>query len=92
MLNLKEDKYKLIQEKKVNYSDLNTLKKQFRKSNVELFFDSSTGLFHGESQGIPFNGRFDIKKTSAGILKGFSYKVELAYLSYSELDEKNDLI
>jgi hypothetical protein len=61
--------------------DLAELKKQWGKSKIQIEIDFKTGEFHGFYKKIAFSGNYDIQKVTSGLVKGFNYKVELAYLT-----------
>lgn len=61
--------------------DLAELKKQWGKSKIEIEMDFKTGDFKGLYKKTAFSGKYDIQKVTSGLVKGFNYKVELAYLT-----------
>jgi hypothetical protein len=61
--------------------DLAELKKQWGKSKIEIEMDFKTGDFKGFYKKKAFSGKYDIQKVTSGLVKGFNYKVELAYLT-----------
>ncbi len=57
------------------------LKKDARKSKIQLEIDFETGNFKGKYRDNAFQGNYTIEHTSAGFTKGFFYRVSLGGLS-----------
>lgn len=72
------EKYRLLDR---SSEDLAELKKQWGKSKIELEIDFKTGAFTGMYKKTAFSGKYDIQKVTSALVKGFNYKVELAYLT-----------
>ena len=72
------EKYRLLPK---STEDLVELKSQWKKSKIEIEMDFKTGEFKGFYKKTPFSGKYDIQKVTSGFVKGFNYKVELAYLN-----------
>jgi hypothetical protein len=72
------EKYRLLN---TSSEDLAELRKQWGKSKIELEIDFKTGDFKGFYKKTAFSGKYDIQKVTSGLVKGFNYKVELAYLT-----------
>ena len=72
------EKYRLLN---TSSEDLAELKKQWGKSKIELEIDFKSGYFKGLYKKTVFSGKYDVQKVTAGLVKGFNYKVELAYLT-----------
>lgn len=70
--------YRLVSSVSENVEDL---KKDARKSKVQLEMDFETGNFKGKYRETDFQGSYSIEHTSAGFAKGFFYRVSLAGLS-----------
>jgi hypothetical protein len=73
-----EPYYKLVSSISENAEDL---KKEVRKSKVQLEMDFETGDFKGRYIDTDFHGNYIIEHTSAGFAKGFYYRVSLGGLS-----------
>lgn len=83
------EKYRLLPK---STEDLVELKSQWKKSKIEIEMDFKTGEFKGFYKKTAYSGKYDIQKVTSGFVKGFNYKVELAYLTKdgsenSKLDE-----
>lgn len=72
------EKYRLLPK---STEDLVELKSQWKKSKIEIEMDFKTGDFKGFYKNTAFSGKYDIQKVTSGFVKGFNYKVELAYLT-----------
>jgi hypothetical protein len=72
------EKYRLLD---TSSEDLAELKKQWKKSKIGIEIDFKTGEFKGFYKKTAFSGKYDIQKVTSGFVKGFNYKVELAYLT-----------
>ena len=72
------EKYRLLPK---STEDLVELKSQWKKSKIEIEMDFKTGDFKGFYKKTAFSGKYDIQKVTSGFVKGFNYKVELAYLT-----------
>ena len=72
------EKYRLLSKSTENLADLKML---WNKSKIEIEVDYKTGDFKGFYKKTAFSGKYDIQKVTSGFVKGFNYKVELAYLS-----------
>jgi hypothetical protein len=72
------EKYRLLPK---STEDLVELKSQWKKSKIEIEMDFKTGEFKGFYKKTAFSGKYEIQKVTSGFVKGFNYKVELAYLT-----------
>ncbi|WP_255077206.1 hypothetical protein [Lacihabitans sp. CCS-44] len=72
------EKYRLLPK---STEDLVELKSQWKKSKIEIEMDFKTGEFKGFYKKTAFSGKYDIQKVTSGFVKGFNYKVELAFLT-----------
>lgn len=72
------EKYRLLTK---STEDLAELKSQWKKSKIEMEMDFKTGEFKAFYKKTVFSGKYDIQKVTSGFVKGFNYKVELAYLT-----------
>ncbi|HLO42990.1 MAG TPA: hypothetical protein VK175_01580 [Leadbetterella sp.] len=78
VITMPTEKYRLLN---TSSEDLAELKKQWGKSKIELEIDFKTGEFKGFYKKTAFSGKYDIQKVTSGFVKGFNFKVELAYLT-----------
>jgi hypothetical protein len=72
------EKYRLLNTSSEDFAEL---KKQWGKSKIELEIDFKSGDFKGMYKKTAFSGKYDVQKVTSGLVKGFNYKVELAYLT-----------
>lgn len=84
LITMPVEKYKLLAKPS---EDLIELKKLWDKSKVAFEMDFSTGEFKGVYKKKSYSGKYDIQKVSSGFVKGFNYKVELAYLGTDESED-----
>jgi hypothetical protein len=84
VITMPTEKYKLVA---IQSEGLAELKKQVGKSKVEIEIDFKSGDFKGVYKKVAFAGKYDIKKVTSGLVKGFNYKVELAYLSKDNTED-----
>lgn len=79
--------YKLVSSVSENTEEI---KKDVRKSKVQLEIDFETGNFKGKYRDTDFQGSYTIEHTSAGFAKGFFYRVSLAGLSKGVSDSAEE--
>jgi hypothetical protein len=82
------DKYKLVSV--TPDQNLNKFSKKYKRANNYFVMDFDSGEFYGKYQGTKYVGKYDIKKVTSGLTKGFNYQVSLVFLSKNVLGQNSN--